>query len=97
MTPYRIFRVQVRRLCRLSPSFLRVTFGGADLGSFADNGFDQRIKLVLPLPGCGVDHMPTGPDWYPGGARCRTTSATRSAPTRCGPPARTTRRSTWTW
>jgi len=64
MTPYRIFRVQVRRLCRLSPSFLRVTFGGADLGSFADNGFDQRIKLVLPLPGCGVDHMPTGPDWY---------------------------------
>jgi NADPH-dependent ferric siderophore reductase len=64
MTPYRIFGVQVRRMRRLSPSFLRVTFTGADLASFADNGFDQRFKLVLPLPGCGVDHMPTGPDWY---------------------------------
>jgi NADPH-dependent ferric siderophore reductase len=61
---YRIFGVRVRRLRRLSPSFLRVTFTGADLASFADNGFDQRLKLVLPLPGHGVDHMPTGPDWY---------------------------------
>jgi NADPH-dependent ferric siderophore reductase len=64
MTSYRIFGVQVRRLRRLSPSFLRVTFAGADLASFADNGFDQRLKLVLPLPGCGVDHMPAGPEWY---------------------------------
>lgn len=64
MTPYRKFGVQVRRLHRLSPTFLRVTFAGADLASFADNGFDQRIKLVLPLPGRGVADMPDGPDWY---------------------------------
>lgn len=64
MTPYRIFDVRVRRLRRLSPSFLRVTFTGADLDRFADNGFDQRIKLVLPLPGSGVTGMPVGPDWY---------------------------------
>jgi NADPH-dependent ferric siderophore reductase len=61
---YRIFGVRVRRLRRLSPSFLRVTFAGAELAAFADKGFDQRLKLVLPLPDCGVDHMPTGPDWY---------------------------------
>ena len=36
---------------RLSPSFVRVTFTGDDLDRFADNGFDQRIKLILPLPG----------------------------------------------
>jgi NADPH-dependent ferric siderophore reductase len=64
VSSYRIFDVRVRRLRRLSPSFLRVTFAGADLGSFADNGYDQRIKLVLPLAGGGVDHVPAGPDWY---------------------------------
>lgn len=63
--PYRLFHVRVLRLHRLSPSFLRVTFTGGDLDSFADNGFDQRIKLVLPLPVHGVRHMPAEPDWYP--------------------------------
>jgi NADPH-dependent ferric siderophore reductase len=42
-----------------------VRLTGADLDRFADNGFDQRIKLAFPLPGAdGVD-LPTGPDWYP--------------------------------
>ncbi|HEX6685283.1 MAG TPA: siderophore-interacting protein [Candidatus Limnocylindrales bacterium] len=36
------------RLERLSLSFLRVTFTGDDLNLFADNGFDQRFKLVFP-------------------------------------------------
>lgn len=63
--PYRLFGVEVLRLARLSPSFLRVTFAGADLGWFADCGFDQRIKLVLPLPRVGFAHLPSGPDWYP--------------------------------
>jgi NADPH-dependent ferric siderophore reductase len=64
VTAYRTFGVQVRRLHRLSPTFLRVTFTSAGLASFADNGFDQRIKLVLPLPGRGVADMPDGPDWF---------------------------------
>ncbi|WP_271223108.1 siderophore-interacting protein [Streptosporangium carneum] len=51
-------------LKRLSPSFLRVTFTGDDLHLFADNGLDQRIKLVLPLPEHGLTHLPTGSDWY---------------------------------
>ncbi|OJF16039.1 siderophore-interacting protein [Couchioplanes caeruleus] len=64
-TPYRFFRVRVGDLRRLSPSFLRVTFTGADLDAFADNGRDQRIKLVLPAPVGGYDDLPDGPDWYP--------------------------------
>ena len=62
--PYRHFAVSVRRVRRLSPSFVRVTFGGEDLAGFADNGYDQRIKLIFPLPGVGLAPMPTGPDWY---------------------------------
>ncbi|TMR95900.1 siderophore-interacting protein [Nonomuraea basaltis] len=59
-----MFHVQVDRLQRLSPSFLRVTFTGDDLRHFADNGFDQRIKLILPVPDHGLAHLPTGPDWF---------------------------------
>lgn len=62
--PYRVFEVEVLRSARLSPSFLRITFAGADLDSFADRGFDQRIKLALPLPEAGLDYLPSGPDWY---------------------------------
>ncbi len=60
---YRPFVVQVARLHRLSPSFLRVTFTGADLTDFASNGRDQRIKVMLPLPGRGID-CPSEADWY---------------------------------
>lgn len=61
---YRPFGAQVLRLQRLSPSFLRVTFTGADLDEFASSGHDQRIKVMLPLPGRGIDDCPTDPDWY---------------------------------
>ncbi|SDF35392.1 NADPH-dependent ferric siderophore reductase, contains FAD-binding and SIP domains [Blastococcus fimeti] len=61
---YRPFAVQVARLQRLSPSFLRVTFAGVDLDEFGTNGHDQRIKVMLPLPGRGIDDCPTDPDWY---------------------------------
>jgi len=76
---WRFFRVLVARSQRLSPSFLRVTFAGPDLDRFADNGYDQRIKLVLPLPECGVAYLPTGPDWY---ARWRGLSDVRRNPIR---------------
>lgn len=65
--PFRIFGAEVSRVRRLSPSFLRVTFTGPELGAFADNGYDQRIKLILPLPGIGLaslSEMSDGPDWY---------------------------------
>lgn len=63
VTPFRIFDVRVARIVDLCPSFRRITFAGDDLASFADNGFDQRIKLFLPLP-CGYGVLPQGDDWY---------------------------------
>lgn len=33
LSPYRLFEVEVRRVQRLSPSFLRVTVSGPDLDS----------------------------------------------------------------
>ncbi len=63
-TPFRYFVTEVRRVERLSPSFVRVTLTGPDLDRFADNGYDQRFKLIPPLPGTGLDTVPTGEDWY---------------------------------
>lgn len=63
-SPFRFFPVEVARIVRLSPNFLRVTFTGDDLSRFADNGWDQRIKLIPPLADSGHQHLPTGPDWY---------------------------------
>ncbi|MDG4785748.1 siderophore-interacting protein [Micromonospora sp. WMMD1102] len=65
VAPWRLFPAEVVRLHRLSPSFLRVTFTGDDFDTFADPGYDQRIKLVFPLAAHGFGHLPTGPDWYP--------------------------------
>lgn len=62
-TPFRFFDVRVARIEDLGPSFRRFTFTGADLDQFADNGYDQRIKLLLPLP-CGYESVPTGDSWY---------------------------------
>jgi NADPH-dependent ferric siderophore reductase len=64
VTAWRFFPVEVRATRRLSPTFLRVTFTGDDLDRFADNGYDQRIKLFLPLPGHGLTHLPHGENWY---------------------------------
>ncbi len=64
-TPYCFFEVTVSRVRELSPSFVRVTFSGPELRWFADNGSDQRIKIVVPLAGCVIDYLPrTGTSWY---------------------------------
>jgi NADPH-dependent ferric siderophore reductase len=77
--PWRFFSTEVRAVRRLSPSFVRVTLTGDDLDRFADNGFDQRIKLIPPLPGAGHEHLPTGDDWY---ARWRELDGERRNPIR---------------
>ncbi|GAB3081665.1 siderophore-interacting protein [Micromonospora schwarzwaldensis] len=77
--PWRVFTVEVRALRRLGPSFLRVTFTGPDLDRFADNGYDQRIKLALPLVDGGAAELPEGPDWY---QRWRDLPADRRSPIR---------------
>ena len=61
---WRFFSVKVGAVRRVSPSFIRVTLVGSDLASFADNGYDQRIKLALPLPEHGYGSFAFGADWY---------------------------------
>jgi NADPH-dependent ferric siderophore reductase len=61
---YRPCTVSVSRVQRLSPSFVRVTFAGTDLSDCAPNGWDQRIKVLLPLAERGLADCPSGADWY---------------------------------
>lgn len=62
-TPFRFFATTVRGVHRLSPGFTRVTLTGPDLHRCADNGYDQRVKVILPLPGGGFPISQT-PSWY---------------------------------
>lgn len=62
--PWRFFDVTVARTVRLSRSFVRITFRGDDLDAMSANGFDQRIKLLLPDTTGGYEHVPSAPDWY---------------------------------
>ncbi|GGD70780.1 siderophore-interacting protein [Microbacterium murale] len=54
-TPYVLARAEVRAVDRVSPNFVRVTFGGLDLEDFGTPGdvYDARIKLVFP-PASGI-------------------------------------------
>lgn len=67
----RAFDVRVTRIRRLSPHFVRFTFGGESLRRFAPTGLDQRIKLIFPLPdgsftdlGLFDDPAPAMMTWY---------------------------------
>ena len=61
---YRVFSVRVAAVSALTPSFVRVTLTGDALADFSAVGLDQRIKLVLPIPGHGFTDLPDGDDWY---------------------------------
>lgn len=52
---YILTRVEVRAVDRVSPSFVRVTLGGAELSDLGTPGevYDSRVKLVFP-PASGV-------------------------------------------
>lgn len=47
----RAFHVRVLRISQITEHFTRVTFGGDSLRWFGSGGYDQRIKLLFPLPG----------------------------------------------
>jgi len=49
----------------LSPSAVRIVFGGTDLVKLASGGRDQRFKLFLPQPHQRAVMVPRGEDWYP--------------------------------
>ncbi|MEV1129789.1 siderophore-interacting protein [Agromyces sp. NPDC049794] len=61
---YRSFRVRVSRVEHLTPHFTSITFTGDELDTFGTAGFDQRVKVVLPLPEVGFAAFPDGEDWY---------------------------------
>ncbi|MFT8649320.1 MAG: siderophore-interacting protein [Bifidobacterium psychraerophilum] len=48
---FRPYRVRVLRTTRISPSFQRIIFTGDDLRYIGTDGYDQRIKVLLPLDG----------------------------------------------
>lgn len=52
---YVLARAEVRAVARVSPNFVRVTFGGEELADFGTPGeaFDSRIKLIFP-PASGI-------------------------------------------
>jgi NADPH-dependent ferric siderophore reductase len=47
---FRPYKVTVRSVTRLSPHYARIVFAGEQLGRLGTDGFDQRIKILLPLP-----------------------------------------------
>lgn len=61
---YRVFSVRVAAVTSLTPHFVRVTLTGDALAEFSAVGLDQRIKIVLPIPGLGFTDLPDGEDWY---------------------------------
>ena len=63
VAPYRPFRVHLARRHRLGASLLRLTLAGDDLHLLGSRGCDQRVKLVLPVAGRGVESSLLGLDW----------------------------------
>lgn len=51
---YRPYEVTVRAIRRVNAHLVRITFGGEQLRFFGTDGLDQRVKIVLPLPGFGI-------------------------------------------
>ncbi|GAA4345060.1 hypothetical protein GCM10023145_00960 [Angustibacter luteus] len=69
MSPLLAFEIEVVALTRLSPHFLRVTFGGDDLAGLDDGGHlgprDLRVKLMFASPGFALpDFGDLSGGWY---------------------------------
>ncbi|WP_156251072.1 siderophore-interacting protein [Pseudactinotalea terrae] len=63
--PWRLFRTAVTRVQPLSPSFVRITFAGAELTELGDDRFDQRVKVILPAPDGSLEVGDSdGLSWY---------------------------------
>jgi hypothetical protein len=62
--PYTSFVGRVSRVVELSSSMIRITCTGPEFENFGPSRFDQRIKLILPVPGRGFVDFPTGADWH---------------------------------
>ncbi|WP_438752863.1 siderophore-interacting protein [Pararhizobium sp. O133] len=47
---------------RLTPQMVRITLAGDDLAGFVSAGYDDHVKLCLPLAGQAAPVWPAGPD-----------------------------------
>ncbi|WP_067507873.1 siderophore-interacting protein [Actinoplanes sp. TFC3] len=68
-----VVEATVMQVRQLSPSFVRITFAGC--ASMTSHGYDQRIKILLALPGQDRPVLPLSSDWY--GEWCAMPSAVR--------------------
>lgn len=60
---------EVARVEIVSPTFRRFTLTGPELHTVADNRFDQRFKILFPVPGVDMsesrlDSLVASDDWY---------------------------------
>jgi NADPH-dependent ferric siderophore reductase len=61
--PLHVRRLQVLHSRRLSPHFVRVSFGGTELEGFVSASFDDHLKLMLPAtPGAELVLPVPGPE-----------------------------------
>lgn len=66
-SPFAFVRGVVEAVERVSPSFVRITFGGSELDRFGSTQpvYDQRIKLIFPTPGHALpDLAAAGAGWW---------------------------------
>ncbi|CAN7444469.1 siderophore-interacting protein [Terrabacter sp. LjRoot27] len=67
VSPVLLLTAVVRRVERLSPSFVRIRFGGNGFEHLGPEGptLDQRVKLLIPSPGRPAPSVLLDPDgWY---------------------------------
>ena len=65
--PFHVVRATVTAVERVSPVFVRITFGGPSLDGFGTPGrtLDQRIKLIFPAASGALPTLsPTDTNWY---------------------------------
>lgn len=63
-SPYRLFDVRLHERIELTPSLVRMVFGGPDVAEMASHAPDQRIKVFFPAADGRPPAVPAGADWY---------------------------------
>ncbi|QBE50107.1 siderophore-interacting protein [Leucobacter triazinivorans] len=65
-SPFAVARAKVVGVERISPTFVRATFGGEPLRGIGNPGrtLDQRIKLIFPPESGALPQLADAPDWY---------------------------------
>lgn len=62
--PFLLLSTVVTAVQQVSPTYRRFTFSGPQAELVADNGYDQRIKMLFPPEDGSLDDLPLTDDWY---------------------------------